>query len=59
MRHTLQNIIPSAAPFHIVLHIEGDRVAVRDGGVHRPLTLDGEGWLQSFRVATLIVVVRN
>ena len=57
--HALQNVIPSAAPFHIVLHVEGDRVAVGDGGVHRALPLDGQGWLQGVRVATLIVVMRN
>ena len=57
VRHTLQNVIPSAAPFHIVLHVEGDGVAVDDVSVHRSLALDGQGGLQSLRVATLCVVM--
>ena len=52
MRHALENVIPSAAPLHVVLLAEGDRVAVGDGGVHRSFTLDGQVGLQSFRVAT-------
>ena len=57
MRHTLQNVVPSTAPLHIVLHVEGDGVAVGDGGVHGTLPLDCQGRLQSFRVATLIIVM--
>ena len=55
--HALQNVIPSTAPLHVVLHVEGDGVAVGDGGVHGPLPLDRQSRLQSFRVATLIVVM--
>ena len=57
MRHALENVIPSAAPLHVVLLAKGDRVAVGDGGVHRALTLDGQGGLQSFRVATVFIVM--
>ena len=44
--HALQDVVPSAAPLHIVLYIEGDSVAVGDGGIHRSFTLDGQCRLQ-------------
>merc|ERR1719495_1763521 len=57
--HALQDVVPPAAPLHIVLYIEGDSVAVGDGGIHRSFTLDGKCRLQGFRVAVLIVVVSD
>ena len=57
MRHQLQDVVPTDAPLHVVLHVEGDGVAVDDGGIKVAHALDGQRRLDGVRVVDDPVVL--
>ena len=57
--HGLEDVVPAAAPLHLVLRVEGDRVAVRDRGVHVTVALDREGSLDRVRGARVRLLVQD